>query len=64
MCWLQTAARNVLARRWVQEMHNLQLLLPCTASQLLQVVLHRIEDLDLGHVVSPMGNKLRVYING
>jgi hypothetical protein len=74
---LQTAALGLLARWRVRLMHNLQLIQTCIPSQLLQVVLHLVEDLsfvrcvrDLGHVppadsrhdVCPTGNKLRVCV--
>jgi hypothetical protein len=57
---LQAAARSLLARRRVQEMRDLQQIKPCTPSQLLQVVLRRVEDFDsircigdLRHTVPP-----------
>jgi len=52
-------------------MHNLQLILPRTPSELLEVALRRTKGLDLvsriedlGHVVSPVGGKLRVRVDG
>jgi hypothetical protein len=63
---LKAAVRSLLARRRVREMRDLQLIQPCTPSQLLQVALRRAEDLDLvhyvgdlGHVVAPRGVGMR-----
>jgi len=68
---LQAATRGLLARRRVREMRDLQLIQPCTPSQLLQVALRCAEDLDLvccvgdlGHAVSPTGGGHAIFPAG